>query len=65
MTLPLELKLTELLQEQLVIVGRLLAENGLCQGKNNDPAGADMNRDITRAGSARGRNERAPGGDRE
>ena len=47
------------LQETIATQGRLLAEN------LNDPASADMNRDITRTGSARGKNERAPVGDRE
>ena len=54
------------LQETIATQGRLLAENDrLCQGTLNDPAGADMNRDINRTRSTRGRNERAPGGDRE
>ena len=54
------------LQETIATQGRLLAENDrLRQGTLNDPVGADMNRDINRTGSTRGRNERAPVGDRE
>ena len=49
------------MQDTIANQGRLLAR----QVNNNDPADADVNRDITRTRGAPGRNERALGGDRE